>query len=436
MLVCEYDTIIQGSNQCKKSVGGVRKSWGIDWKNVESVQGLAETGTITGLTLKEGKTLKVLEYDNDNTASYNQTTNRVGLDARVEQVATLKFTGANVEKSVIANKAKGVHNGLWFHLQNDGTIHSQGAEFGAKGDKIITSLVGAKVNPNINSNTGEGSSDVTWNIVSTSTDIVPVTMTMEDLDALVGEDTGDSDVGDSDIGDSDGPIYDLPSVMLLPMDGSVLNILWDDGGDPSATRFLLIDINGTDLYLDETQTEIDLGPLLYGMEVTGASTQNWTVSAQILNGSGTDVDTMSILIHTQSWSGGRFVYAVNSTEAYPPSVTGITIIDGAVSELSFDSGIWKRYTLFIKYHRNPTGWDEGEYGSASSNSCDNDSLLFTEANLSTYYCGLEHVIGSPFISVNVYTPLGGLTSTFVGAGLPFTVDGSNLITSINGVACL
>jgi len=65
MLVCEYDTIIQGSNQCKKSVGGVRKSWGIDWQNVESVQGLAETGTITGLTLKEGKTLKVLEYDND-----------------------------------------------------------------------------------------------------------------------------------------------------------------------------------------------------------------------------------------------------------------------------------------------------------------------------------------------------------------------------------
>ena len=172
-LECEFTSYVQGSNQCKKSVGGVRKSWGVDWQDVESVQGDAASGTITGVTLKAGKTLKVLEYDNDNTASYNQTTTRVGLDARVGQVATLKFTGASKDKVVIANKAKGVHNGLWFHLQNDGTIHSQGAELNADGDAVIKALVGAKVNPNVNSNTGEGSSDVTWNIESTSTDALP-----------------------------------------------------------------------------------------------------------------------------------------------------------------------------------------------------------------------------------------------------------------------
>lgn len=172
-LECKFTSYVQGSNQCKKSVGGVRKSWGVDWQDVESVQGDAASGTITGVTLKAGKFLSVLEYDNDNTASYNQTTTRTGLDARIGQVATLKFTGANKDKSVIANKAKGVHNGLWFHLQNDGTIQSQGAEFNADGDAVVRSLVGAKVNPNVNSNTGEGSSDVTWNIEATSTDIIP-----------------------------------------------------------------------------------------------------------------------------------------------------------------------------------------------------------------------------------------------------------------------
>lgn len=172
-LECIFESIIQGSNQCKKSVGGVRKSWGIDWQDIETVTADASTGTITAVTPKSGKLFALLEYDNDNTASYNQTTTRVGLDARVGQVATLKFTGANKEKVVIANKAKGVHNGLWFHLQNDGTIHSQGVELNADGDEGIRSLVGAKVNPNVNSNTGEGSSDVTWNIESTSTDMLP-----------------------------------------------------------------------------------------------------------------------------------------------------------------------------------------------------------------------------------------------------------------------
>lgn len=172
-LECKFTTLLQGSNQCRKTVGGVRKSWGIDWEDVESVAGDAASGTITGVTLKAGKLFSILVYDNDNTASYNQTTTRTGLDARVGQVATLKFTGANKDKSVIANKAKGVLNGLWFHLQNDGTIQSQGAEFNADGDEVIKSLVGAKVNPNVNSNTGEGSSDITWNIESTSTDIIP-----------------------------------------------------------------------------------------------------------------------------------------------------------------------------------------------------------------------------------------------------------------------
>ena len=433
MLVCEYDTIIQGSNQCKKSVGGVRKSWGIDWQNVESVQGLAETGTITGLTLKEGKTLKVLEYDNDNTASYNQTTNRVGLDARVEQVATLKFTGANVEKSVIANKAKGVHNGLWFHLQNDGTIHSQGAEFGAKGDKIITSLVGAKVNPNINSNTGEGSSDVTWNIVSTSTDIVPVMMTMEDLDALVGEDTGDSDTGGSDIGSD---IVGLPSVMILPMDNlsTILEIIWDDGGDLSATRSLVIDNGTNSITLDSSLSSIDLGDILYGIESAGSNSQVYIISAEINNSAGSDTDSGTCTVQTRTWSGGRFIHVVNSVTMTLPIISGITLSGNIITGLTVNMFLWKAISMDFRYYRNPSGWDEGVYYSSSSRNYDSvDGLTAGSINLSTEFCGAQHVIGD--VKVKVAAVSGGNEGVIFNLDLPFTVDGSNLITSINGVSC-
>jgi hypothetical protein len=188
-LECIYSSIIQGSNQCKKSIGGIRKSWGADWNDIQSVTGNASTGTITAVTMKGGKTLSVLEYDDDNTASYNQTTTRQGLDARIGQVATLKFTGANSTNTVKANKAKGVLKGLWFHLLNDGTIMSQGAEFNGAGDAVVASTVGAKVNPNINSNNGEGSSDITYNIESTSTDAIPCATNVNEayLDALSDE---------------------------------------------------------------------------------------------------------------------------------------------------------------------------------------------------------------------------------------------------------
>jgi len=440
MLICEYESVIQGSNQCRKTIGGIRKSWAVDWQNVESVQGLAETGTIMGLTLKEGKTLKVLEYDNDNTASYNQTTNRVGLDARVEQVSTLKFTGANVEKSVIANKAKGVHNGLWFHLQNDGTIHSQGAEFGANGDKVIKSLVGAKVNPNINSNTGEGSSDVTWNIISTSTDVLPVTMTIEDLDALVGEDTGDSDIGDSDIGDSDIGGSDiggseLPTVMLLPLDETTLSIVWDDGGDPLATRSLIIDNGINSITLDSSLSSIDLGDILYGIESEGSSSQTYTISAEITNSVGTDTDSGTCPVSTETWASGRFIYAINSIEAAPPTIDSVTY-DGINVNISKTDGIWKYYNVEVRYHRNPNFiTPDGQYAEGDGNAVDDGSFIFGIANLSTKFCDRIHLYSNIFVSVRVNTPINGYHAATNGLPIPHTLSAGFNITSVNGVSC-
>lgn len=181
-LDCSYNSLVQGTLQCIKTIGGVRKSYGADWQDIATCT--VVDGIITFIALAGAAEFAVLVYDDDNTASYNQEGVRNGLDYRVNQTATLKFTGATKEKVVKANKAKGIHKGFWLHLQNDGTIHSQGVELNADGDEGVASTVGAKVNPNVNSNTGEGSSDVTYIISATSSDLLPCSMTEAALDAL------------------------------------------------------------------------------------------------------------------------------------------------------------------------------------------------------------------------------------------------------------
>lgn len=183
-LVCVFENLIQADIECVKSIGGIRASYGINWKDVESVAYSA--GKITGIVLKSGKKLAKLVYDDDNTATYTQEGQRNGNDFRVNQTATLKFTGASGDKVVIANKAKGVLNGLWLHLANDGTVHVQGAEINGSGDGVVKSTQGAKVNPNVNTNTSEGASDVTYNIVSLATDFLVCSNTIDEdyLDAL------------------------------------------------------------------------------------------------------------------------------------------------------------------------------------------------------------------------------------------------------------
>lgn len=183
-LACVIETLIQGNNECTKTIGGIRKSYGITWEAVTNKEVSITAGALSGITLSGGELFAILEYDDDNTASYNQSTTRNGDDARVTQTATLKFTGVGNTKVITANKAKGVRKGLWIHIMNDGTILSQGVEFNFDGTKGIPSTVGAKVNPNVNSNTGEGASDVTYNIEATSTDMIPVSMTEAALDAL------------------------------------------------------------------------------------------------------------------------------------------------------------------------------------------------------------------------------------------------------------
>lgn len=188
-LSCKLNDLLQAAIACGRSIGGVRVTYGVDWQDVLS--STVSAGILTAVTLKTGaKRLVKIEFDDDNTASYNQTGSREGNTYRATQAAVLKFTGITSAKVVIANEAKGVIKGLYFHVLNDGSIQTQGAQFNSDATAIESSYQGAKVNPDVNSNTAEGESAITYNIASTTADLVPTSITLAALEAMFDTPTG------------------------------------------------------------------------------------------------------------------------------------------------------------------------------------------------------------------------------------------------------
>lgn len=223
-----------------------------------------------------------------------------------------------------------------------------------------------------------------------------------------------------------------PPTVSVSISGATVTAVWDDGGDPTAVRTLSISNGTTTISLDPDDP--DLGTQLYGQEADALALQNWTLTATIENIVDTATDTAIVSIHTETWASGRFIYGVNSVEAPPPVINSVTY-DGNNVVISKTDGIWKYYQLEVRYHRNPTGWPEGVYALSDGNAVDGGSLIFAIGTLSSKFCGNQHVIGSPFVAVRVNTPIAGYQAKVDGAALPFTVGGTNLITSINGVAC-
>jgi hypothetical protein len=182
-LVCQLETLSQGQSQCTKFIGGLRATYAVDWLDVDTA--VVTAGVLSALTLKATKNLVKIEGDDDNSSFYNQEGAREGNAYRNTQSAFIKFTGLTNAKVVAANHSKGVLKGLYIHLLNDGSLHVQGGEFNADASALIPSFQGAKLNPSAKSNTGEGESALEYNIQSVSGDLVPTSMTVSALEALL-----------------------------------------------------------------------------------------------------------------------------------------------------------------------------------------------------------------------------------------------------------
>lgn len=182
-LVCQLESLSQGQSQCSKFIGGLRATYAVDWLDVATTTVTA--GVLTALTLGVGKNMVKIEGDDDNTSFYNQEGAREGNAYRNTQSAFIKFTGLTNAKVVAANHSKGVLKGLYIHVLNDGSIHVQGAELNDDGSALVPSFQGAKLNPSAKSNTAEGESALEYNIQSVAGDLVPTSMTVTALEALL-----------------------------------------------------------------------------------------------------------------------------------------------------------------------------------------------------------------------------------------------------------
>lgn len=183
-LSCIITEFLQGDANaaCSRLIGGVRTSYLIDYNDIDVIT--VASSIVTNITVDAGKKFYEVQGDDDNTSQYNQAGELNGVAVRINQEATLKFSGVTPAKVVKANEFKGVKKVVALHVLNDGSIMTQGLELNANGDGAQASIKGGKVVPSVNSNTGEGLSDVTLVIQSQSQDVLPCSMTVAAIELL------------------------------------------------------------------------------------------------------------------------------------------------------------------------------------------------------------------------------------------------------------
>lgn len=231
------------------------------------------------------------------------------------------------------------------------------------------------------------------------------------------------------------PVITAPSVSAT-LYGKTLEITWDGGGDIGAVRTLTLANGSNSISLDTEVGIIDLGDVLYGEESAGATDQTYTLYANITNSVDSDDDTsVTVPVITRNWSAGRFIHTVNGVSMVLPVISGAAVTGSTISSATVDVTLWKSIQIRFDSYRNPNGGTVGEFISDNTTRIyDSITGLNIALNLSTIYCGTEHVTGDN-VKVRLVPISGGVDGAFYEESIPVTVDGSNLITSVNGVSC-
>ena len=402
IMICSYQSISRQSNQCSKVIGGVRKSYAIDYSDIRSIT--VVDGSITAIDLYGGASFSKFVPDDDNTAIYTQESSRNGIGLRITQRCSLKFTGATSDKVVIANKAKGVLKGLWLHVFNDGSIHSQGCEYDYDGDGAIKSVVSAKVNPSVNSNTGEESGNVFINIESISTDLLPVSLTEEFLDSLVG-------VAEEEI---------TPPSIILTIDGFYINATIDNGGDDGATVSIEITNNLASSSFGYGDLPYDIRDLC---QFSGGGWINgfYDINATITNSVGSDSDSIIDGIY-------KLTTTINGYDCpTPPIITINPPVANMLPEPTINDGCG--CGLATVYH-------EIELGLSTISVTSFPYDLMNLCGMGVDYSWRTSIELTTYAEAN--NLLGGTFESAVVATVEFAPENVNppyIIISVNGVSC-
>lgn len=165
---CEILGIVNAADaDCAEVDGGINASFGLRDTDIDDLT-FDASGTLTGVTLSASGEIAEFEFDDDDSAFYNQEGTRDGLKFTVNQNAFFKFSGLNQEKVYKANKIKGCCKTVWIHFLNDGSVLVQGVQYDFNTEAWDYSKEKARINPNVLSDTGDNASRLEYNIVSVS----------------------------------------------------------------------------------------------------------------------------------------------------------------------------------------------------------------------------------------------------------------------------
>lgn len=172
-MACDIVSIINAEGaDCAEVDGGINTSFVMRDTDIDDLT-FDSSGALTAITLTASGVVAEFEFDDDDTAFYNQEGVRDRLRFTVNQNAFFKFSGLDADKVYKANLIKSCCKLFLVHFLNDGSVQTQGIQYNLDTQEWEYSKEKARVTPSVLSDTGENSSRLEFNIASVSRNFVP-----------------------------------------------------------------------------------------------------------------------------------------------------------------------------------------------------------------------------------------------------------------------
>ena len=176
-MACNLIPLNNQSGDCADIVGGIYKSKAINCDEIDlAAVTFDANGCITSLPIIGGGTGWVEYVYNDNsTASYQQTGNRTGKKITFDQTASFEFSSMTKEGIAASNAAKSCCCIIFVHYMNNNLQVVQGLEASSTGGAKLTTL-SPTVTPSAFTEVSDSDTGArtVWEVTSTGTCLSPL----------------------------------------------------------------------------------------------------------------------------------------------------------------------------------------------------------------------------------------------------------------------
>jgi hypothetical protein len=177
-------TALTAADNCASSDGGIYESFLVECDEITDVTFGAE-GEITNFTMATVGAWLRYQYDDDDSAYYNQTSTRTNRKVTIAGESSIKYSGVTQEIVNFANGSKDCCCIVAVHFFNSGQAVVQGIEYNATADTWRFPKRKPRMTPSLASNTGADEDNATFLLQHEGGEFSPTTtLTATDLLAL------------------------------------------------------------------------------------------------------------------------------------------------------------------------------------------------------------------------------------------------------------